>query len=440
MKKNIRNFSLATKKRYNAELSNQYSTMICCVGDWSGSVNVPNRNGFVYVRAVTSGVVYIARSIPNQTLSANQVVRIDQPRNGSNVVNIIELLGNSIATSARIEKHASDHSWGGRDPVPVWLRQIMWWRAELGDNLDLIIYRPPFYDGANYTASTIETVDMTSHIPLTGARYVLVEIDDSGTLIYTNGTAAVSKPLLTIADIPAKSSESNWTLCTVTLQASQTAWVNTPVNTDILDLRLSDLFSRPSGGGGVATVTGDGVDNTDPLNPVISYPTPADIGAEPHDTDLTDIAGLSPSNDDIIQRKSGAWTNRTITQLWTDITALFPIETGTWSPTLTNVNNISSSSASNGFYVRVLNVVIVFGSISVTPTLTNTASLLRVSLPIASNFTSAYQAQGNGTSPGANPTIVSIGSYATDDVLNFNFTSTSTSAITVRYVAGYMLL
>lgn len=31
---------------------------------------------------------------------------------------------------------------------------------------------------------------------------------------------------------------------------------------------------------GVATVTGDGVDNTDPVNPVMSYPTPADIGAE----------------------------------------------------------------------------------------------------------------------------------------------------------------
>lgn len=31
-------------------------------------------------------------------------------------------------------------------------------------------------------------------------------------------------------------------------------------------------------GGGVQTVTGDGVDNTDPLNPVMSYPVPSDIG------------------------------------------------------------------------------------------------------------------------------------------------------------------
>ncbi len=32
------------------------------------------------------------------------------------------------------------------------------------------------------------------------------------------------------------------------------------------------------GGGGIESVTGDGVDNTDPLNPVISYPTRSDIG------------------------------------------------------------------------------------------------------------------------------------------------------------------
>lgn len=37
------------------------------------------------------------------------------------------------------------------------------------------------------------------------------------------------------------------------------------------------------------------------------------------DTDLTTIAGLSPTNDDIIQRKAGAWTNRTMAQLKTDL-------------------------------------------------------------------------------------------------------------------------
>lgn len=42
-------------------------------------------------------------------------------------------------------------------------------------------------------------------------------------------------------------------------------------------------------------------------------------GKQASDADLTAIAGLSPSNDDIIQRKSSAWTNRTMAQLAADL-------------------------------------------------------------------------------------------------------------------------
>jgi hypothetical protein len=40
---------------------------------------------------------------------------------------------------------------------------------------------------------------------------------------------------------------------------------------------------------------------------------------QPLDSDLTAIAALTPANDDVIQRKSGAWTNRTPAQLKTDL-------------------------------------------------------------------------------------------------------------------------
>lgn len=42
-------------------------------------------------------------------------------------------------------------------------------------------------------------------------------------------------------------------------------------------------------------------------------------GKQPLDTDLTSIAGLTPTDDDVIQRKSGAWTNRTMAQVKTDL-------------------------------------------------------------------------------------------------------------------------
>lgn len=40
------------------------------------------------------------------------------------------------------------------------------------------------------------------------------------------------------------------------------------------------------------------------------------------DSDLTAIAAISPANDDVIQRKSGAWTNRTMAQLLADLSAV----------------------------------------------------------------------------------------------------------------------
>jgi hypothetical protein len=62
------------------------------------------------------------------------------------------------------------------------------------------------------------------------------------------------------------------------------------------------------------------------------------VSVEAHDTDLTTIAGLSPSNDDILQRKAGAWTNRTPTQVKTDL-ALVKGDIG-----LGNVDNTSDAN------------------------------------------------------------------------------------------------
>lgn len=42
---------------------------------------------------------------------------------------------------------------------------------------------------------------------------------------------------------------------------------------------------------------------------------------QPLDADLTAVAALSPSNDDVLQRKAAAWTNRTIAQLLVDLAA-----------------------------------------------------------------------------------------------------------------------
>lgn len=59
---------------------------------------------------------------------------------------------------------------------------------------------------------------------------------------------------------------------------------------------------------------------TNDLGGTADLPTvPGLTNKQPLDQDLTDIAALSPSNDDVIQRKAGAWTNRTMAQLGADL-------------------------------------------------------------------------------------------------------------------------
>jgi hypothetical protein len=45
----------------------------------------------------------------------------------------------------------------------------------------------------------------------------------------------------------------------------------------------------------------------------------SNIGAQASDGDLTAIASLTPSNDDFVQRKEGAWANRTVAQVKSDL-------------------------------------------------------------------------------------------------------------------------
>lgn len=60
--------------------------------------------------------------------------------------------------------------------------------------------------------------------------------------------------------------------------------------------------------------------------------------AQPLDSDLTAIAALTPTNDDVVQRKAGAWTNRTMAQIKTDL-VLTKSDVG-----LGNVDNTSDAS------------------------------------------------------------------------------------------------
>ncbi len=85
---------------------------------------------------------------------------------------------------------------------------------------------------------------------------------------------------------------------------------------------------------------------------------------QPLNTNLTTISGLTPTDDDILQRKAGAWTNRTVAQYKTDlalnlventalstwggssnITTVGTIGTGVWNGTAIAYNKLNLTGA-----------------------------------------------------------------------------------------------
>ena len=94
------------------------------------------------------------------------------------------------------------------------------------------------------------------------------------------------------------------------------------------------------------------------------------------------------------------------------------LDSGTYTPTLTNTTNISASTAYVCQYMRVGSVVTVSGKLDVDPTAGGTV-ILGVSVPIASNFTAEEQAGGVGASDSTNETPMSIYADSTNDRVTF---------------------
>jgi hypothetical protein len=114
---------------------------------------------------------------------------------------------------------------------------------------------------------------------------------------------------------------------------------------------------------------------------------------------------------------------------------------GTYTPTLTNVANVTSSTAYVLQYMRVGNVVTVSGVVDIVATLAAlTDTSIRLSLPIASAFTSSTQGTGTGvhtSTTTARNSFASLNSVAaTDDMLlrfASNFAGTTSYFFTFTY-------
>lgn len=156
------------------------------------------------------------------------------------------------------------------------------------------------------------------------------------------------------------------------------------------------------------------------------------LGTQPADSDLTAIAAIAPANNDVIQRKSGAWTNRTMAQLATDLlaTGSFPSGGGsttyvpfkTVGPTGSGANYIVDGTADN---VEVQQAV---------DALTNGGVVL-IAPGITLNFAATVNLAGNDTYNGPTKMIIGGGMHSTKIVCATNvhaFSLTSCANVVIK--------
>ena len=116
------------------------------------------------------------------------------------------------------------------------------------------------------------------------------------------------------------------------------------------------------------------------------------------------------------------------------------IDSGTYTPTLTNTTNIASSTAAVCQYTQIYSTVTVSGQVTITATATG-ACVLKMTMPVASNFTSVGQAAGvlatttsGGTAQGA------ILADIANDQFEFRFNATNTTSTVYSFTVTYQIV
>lgn len=116
------------------------------------------------------------------------------------------------------------------------------------------------------------------------------------------------------------------------------------------------------------------------------------------------------------------------------------ITSGTYTPTLTNSANITSSTALLCQYMRVGSVVTVSGGVTLTPTLLATLTTLGVSLPVASNLANAENLGGAANSASVASASAAVFCDAANDRATMQMISVGTGAETFYFSFTYQVI
>jgi hypothetical protein len=116
------------------------------------------------------------------------------------------------------------------------------------------------------------------------------------------------------------------------------------------------------------------------------------------------------------------------------------LDGGRYTPTLTNVANLDTSTAYELQWMRVGDVVTVSGKVDVNPTANATLTQLGISLPVPSNFAAQENCGGTGAVGGVAGMSAAILADTTNDRALLSFTSNDTTDRSMIFSFTYLVI
>jgi len=117
------------------------------------------------------------------------------------------------------------------------------------------------------------------------------------------------------------------------------------------------------------------------------------------------------------------------------------VYSGTYTPTLTNTTNVGASTAYECHYIRVGSQVTVTGVVEIDASSSaDTATVLGISLPVASNFTATVDARGLGVNDPSDETRTESGyilADTTNDRVTYNYLARSSPSLPHHFTFMY---